>query len=318
NRVRFFNGSGPNPMIPTDSMISKAIRYVDFQYARAERVHYVLNGNPATVDGHIGLNPGGWYLNVLGGNIGLGSCCGKWVGDVSEILLWDRILDPAEQQEVGAYLGLKYGLAHTWPVAENIDIAHLDPPLRTPTGVRLHAAIDARGGVLDALLYYGLADGGTNPAAWSHSLELGSVIDRQTNLAVNLSGLALDTTYYYIFRGTNLCHDQWAAQPGSWIFPSDSDRDGSPDHEEIIANTDPLDPHSFLWVAIDLTTTHRVQRLTFPTSTGRLYRIEYRTDLLSNHWNLLRTNLPGHGGPYSIPVTNSESRHYFRIGVRRP
>jgi len=104
------------------------------------------------------------------------------------------------------------------------------------------------------------------------------------------------------------------ANPGD----PDDDNDGASDSDEIIANTDPLDSGSFLWVTITNTANQVVRKLTFPTSTGRTYRIESTTNLYSGNWIISRSNIPGAGGNLMINDTNPTDRVYYRIGVESP
>ncbi len=58
------------------------------------------------------------------------------------------------------------------------------------------------------ILYYGLANGGTNAGAWGHSISLGV----QSGLfAQTLSGLSSNTTYYFTAQVTNSLGVSWAA-----------------------------------------------------------------------------------------------------------
>ncbi|MEM7395113.1 MAG: hypothetical protein AAF492_22505, partial [Verrucomicrobiota bacterium] len=104
------------------------------------------------------------------------------------------------------------------------------------------------------------------------------------------------------------------ANPGD----PDDDNDGSPDEDEIIANTHPTDPDSFLSIRATPTGTTDVHRITFPTSTGRTYRIESSDDLYADHWSVVESNLPGHGGLHSIVRTGEAARVYYRIAVESP
>ena len=62
-------------------------------------------------------------------------------------------------------------------------------------------------------------------------------------------------------------------------------------------------------------------KLTFPASTGRIYRIQSRTNLYVGSWLDVRTNIagnPGPGGLMSLFETNALNRVYYRIGVETP
>ncbi|MEM7397153.1 MAG: hypothetical protein AAF492_32935, partial [Verrucomicrobiota bacterium] len=98
----------------------------------------------------------------------------------------------------------------------------------------------------------------------------------------------------------------------------DDDNDSVPDEDEVIANTDPYDPASFLWVRIDNTLNPNVRDLVFPTSTGRMYRVDSTTNLFTGPWMNVLSNHPGDGLINALPSTNSIKRMYYRVGVESP
>ena len=58
--------------------------------------------------------------------------------------------------------------------------------------------------------------------------------------------------------------------------------------------------------------------LTFPTVTGRTYRIEGKTDLGLATWTDVRAGIPGTDAVINIPDTNAVGRMYYRVGVESP
>lgn len=59
-------------------------------------------------------------------------------------------------------------------------------------------------------LYYGLTDGGTDPAAWDQSTSLG--IRNPGLLTTTLNGLSAGATYFYRYFGSHTFDDAWANQ----------------------------------------------------------------------------------------------------------
>ncbi len=84
----------------------------------------------------------------------------------------------------------------------------------------LNATLDCRGTNADVHVYWGIYNGGTNPAGWTHSAYVGAwthVVS--TNISSAATELLPDTTYYFIFRGTNASGLTWASKVLSFTTP---------------------------------------------------------------------------------------------------
>ena len=202
-------GTGSGPSITGDSVTSNRIRYADFNFDRAERIRYFVNGSPFTVNNNQNLDQGGWSLTTMGG-VPTGGCCGDWNGDIAEVLLWSRALTDREQEDVGAYLALKYDIASSYHVYGNLDVVNLPATNITEMSADLTGRVTTFGGVLDVVLYYGPTDGGTNELAWSNSVMIGSFTNVMEDISFNVADLSPNTTNYYTFRGSNCAHQVWA------------------------------------------------------------------------------------------------------------
>ena len=58
--------------------------------------------------------------------------------------------------------------------------------------------------------------------------------------------------------------------------------------------------------------------LSFLTTTGRQYFVQYRDDLAATSWNILATNVIGTGSATSVADTNVAPSRFYRVGVRLP
>ena len=99
----------------------------------------------------------------------------------------------------------------------------------------------------------------------------------------------------------------------------DPDDDGFNNWQEYVADTDPHDPASYLFVQGEIAPTSRT--LHFISSTGRLYTLHATEDLHTGPW----TNLPGHptrpglgGSDYFIETNLTPQRIYYRIQATLP
>lgn len=105
----------------------------------------------------------------------------------------------------------------TWATPSlSFDTAVAPPTLSqsAATGITINAAnlpvtVDNTGGNAPTVtVFYGTSDGGTNPASWTSSLNLGT----QTGAATgNATGLTPNTTYYFRARAVNTAGTAWTA-----------------------------------------------------------------------------------------------------------
>lgn len=84
----------------------------------------------------------------------------------------------------------------------------------TATSAKVTATVTGTGGVAPTVtIYYGTSDGGTAPAAWQQSRNLGTVGNQAE---VQLSGLQKNTTYFFRAMAENPNGSAWTANTGSF------------------------------------------------------------------------------------------------------
>ena len=98
---------------------------------------------------------------------------------------------------------------------------------------------------------------------------------------------------------------------------SDSDADGIMDEAEVIAGTDPFDSSSLFEIHQSRLLDGMNFTVGFHSVTGRLYSVQWKTNLMSEDWQLL-TNVV-QGGGEEVIITNSITHPavYYRIQAER-
>ena len=107
--------------------------------------------------------------------------------------------------------------------------------------------------------------------------------------------------------------DNWeidmTAGLGTLDGETDTDGDGFTDLAEFIAGTHPTNPASYLTIG---------SNCTFESSLGRLYQIQESTNLASNVWITVRSDVPGTGADMVMPVNKTNPSAFHRLQVELP
>lgn len=100
------------------------------------------------------------------------------------------------------------------PVVTLATVNNLDAEGITGTTASLRGEVTAIGGDAPVVtLFYGTANGGTNPVAWTSSVNLGI---QSGDFSQFVSGLSPQTTYYFRSRAVNAAGTSWASSSASF------------------------------------------------------------------------------------------------------
>ena len=115
--------------------------------------------------------------------------------------------------------------------------------------------------------------------------------------------------------------DEWEMQYGlnpTNAADANSQGDGDPFNnlQEFFADTNPTNSASYHQIIAITNTTDAF--VAFPSSTARLYRLEFSTNLLQPVWQTVLSNVVGQAGMTSVPDTNTPAFKAYRVGVGLP
>jgi hypothetical protein len=150
--------------------------------------------------------------------------------------------------------------------------------------------------------------------AGTHVLEV-----RMLTNALDFSSMQFELSQArFVDSDADKIDDHWEIRYGG-----DLDSNADPDHDrlnnlqEYYADTIPTNAASKL-VASILISNASERTIASSSSTGRVYFLQYRTNLMTGSWSNLRTNVPGVGGVLSMLDTNNRAEGFYRIGAGRP
>ncbi len=136
-------------------------------------------------------------------------------------------------------------------------------------------------------------------------------------------GCAVDMGAYEYFMPAGI-PAEWLARYGLPTNGSmdcwDNDSDGRLNWEEHGADTDPTNGASYFPTVTNVVGIDVLTIAISPSSTGRLYDVFWKTNLLSDEeaWTSTGQTQPGTGSNVTFVVTNADPACYFRTGVRAP
>jgi YD repeat-containing protein len=105
---------------------------------------------------------------------------------------------------------------------------------------------------------------------------------------------------------------------GSSPILKNTDGDPASDYEEWVAGTNPADPNSYF--KITAPSPEAPMRVSFQSSSNRLYTLTVSPDLTSGSWTNVpnQVRVPGTGAPLSLSDTNVTVQRFYRIRVELP
>jgi hypothetical protein len=98
---------------------------------------------------------------------------------------------------------------------------------------------------------------------------------------------------------------------------ADPDGDGMTNAQEFAAGTNPNDRNSLLKIS-QVQTSGNDRLVSFPTVSGKIYRLEASNTLQSGSWTTVQDNIAGNGGTVQVTDTGgaAQPRRFYRVLVQ--
>jgi len=135
--------------------------------------------------------------------------------------------------------------------------------------------------------------------------------------ALGASGGTLNLTVMTVQENWRLTYFGTTANSGNAADAADPDGDGMTNTQELSSGTSPTDPASVLKIS-QLQASNGDIVLSFPTVTGKIYRVERSDTLQDGSWVTVQGGIAGTGGTIQVSDTggSAQPKRFYRIAVQ--
>ena len=167
-----------------------------------------IGGEPPVVTLFYGPMDGGTVAANWSNSVAIGYQTGTYSQTLTSLIPGTTYYFTAQAANAGGTVWATPSLSFSTPSLSVPAVTNLPASRVQGTIATINGEVSSTGGQTPAVtLYYGSADGETNPATWANSIGLGS---QSGAFAQTLSGLSPDSTYYYTAEAVNSAGAGWA------------------------------------------------------------------------------------------------------------
>jgi len=153
----------------------------------------------------------------------------------------------------------------------------------------------------------------------TNAITAGSVADSNITVTLN-TDVSLAAHFVQVITENHNVPHQWLADQGfdletndpETVAATDHDNDGYTTAQEYVLGTSPTNAASTFAIAVKDPNGFEIE---FNSQTGRLYSVEYTTNLASNNWDSVTNNVSGTGELIDIVDEESSNARFYRVKV---